>query len=58
MSASSKYTGFKNLELSLNVDNLLDKKAPLDLRYTELYNCFFHSVVGRYYAATMKYTFR
>jgi iron complex outermembrane recepter protein len=58
LALSTKYTGFKNLELTLNVDNLMDKKAPLDLRYAELYNYFFHNTVGRYFTAGLKYSFR
>ena len=53
-----RYTGIKNVELTAAIDNLLDYKAPLDSRNTELYNFQYHSIVGRFYRAGVKYTFR
>ncbi|MGZ8341530.1 MAG: TonB-dependent receptor plug domain-containing protein [Telluria sp.] len=58
------YTGFKNLSLSLNVQNLFDTKAPFDPRYGASsgaplagYNEGLHNPYGRYFTATAKYTF-
>ncbi|MEQ1595492.1 MAG: TonB-dependent receptor [Casimicrobium sp.] len=55
---NGKYTGFKNLEITGGVDNLLNRRAPLDSRNSELYNYNYHSIVGRYFSAGLKYTFR
>jgi iron complex outermembrane receptor protein len=59
------YTGFKNLSLSLNIQNLFDKKAPYDPRYgvntsaTPLqgYNEGLHNNKGRYFTFSANYTF-
>ncbi|RFP21874.1 TonB-dependent receptor [Duganella sp. BJB488] len=59
------YTGFKNLSLSLNIQNLFDKKAPYDPRYGVStaasplagYNEGLHSNQGRYFTFSANYTF-
>ncbi len=60
------YTGIKNLSLNVNVQNLLDTKAPYDPSYgasttsgapLEGYNEGLHNPYGRYFAVTAKYTF-
>lgn len=58
------YTGFKNLSLTLNIQNLLDTKAPYDPRYVGSggapgvgYNEGLHNQYGRYFSASAKYTF-
>jgi iron complex outermembrane receptor protein len=59
------YGGFKNLNLSLNVQNLFDKKAPYDPRYgvstaavpLEGYNPGLHNNQGRYFTFSANYTF-
>ena len=59
------YSGFRNLVLSLNVQNLFDKKAPYDPRYgvntaaTPLagYNQDLHNNQGRYSTFSANYTF-
>ena len=58
------YTGIKNLSLTLNIQNLLDTKAPYDPRYVGSggapgvgYNEGLHNQYGRYFSATAKYSF-
>ena len=58
------YTGFKNLNLNLNIQNVLDKKAPYDPGFAGTgsapgtgYNAGIHNPYGRYFSATAKYTF-
>ncbi|MFC0167929.1 TonB-dependent receptor domain-containing protein [Pseudoduganella danionis] len=59
------YTGFKNVSVSLNVQNLFDTKAPYDPRYgvntagTPLqgYNEGLHNNQGRYFTFSASYTF-
>ncbi|MRX07996.1 TonB-dependent receptor [Pseudoduganella sp. FT25W] len=58
------YTGFKNLSLSLNIQNLFDKKAPYDPRYGATsgaplagYNEGLHNNYGRYFTFNATYTF-
>ncbi|WP_348695233.1 TonB-dependent receptor [Duganella fentianensis] len=59
------YTGFKNLSLSFNIQNLLDTKAPYDPRYgvnsaaTPLqgYNEGLHNNQGRYFTFSASYAF-
>lgn len=59
------YTGFKNLSLSLNIQNLFDKKAPYDPRYgvstaaapLQGYNEGLHNNYGRYFTFNATYTF-
>lgn len=59
------YTGFKNLSLTLNIQNLFDTKAPYDPAYgtntsaTPLagYNEGLHNPYGRYFTVSAKYTF-
>jgi iron complex outermembrane recepter protein len=58
LGANLRYSGFRNLELTAAVDNLLDTRAPLDSKNTELYNYNYHSIIGRFYRAGIKYTFK
>jgi iron complex outermembrane receptor protein len=59
------YTGFKNLTLNLNIQNLFDKKAPYDPRYgtstaavpLEGYNQSLHNNYGRYFTFSANYVF-
>ncbi len=59
------YTGFKNLTLSFNIQNLLDTKAPYDVRYGTNtagsplagYNEGLHNNQGRYFTFSAGYTF-
>lgn len=57
------YSGIKNLTLSLNIKNLLDKQAPYDPRYGtasqfEGYNTQLHNGMGRTFRVTAKYAFK
>ena len=55
------YTGFKNLELGMFVNNLDNVQAPFDSTQTTniyaAYQSAYHSVVGRFFKLTAKYTF-
>ncbi|WBS03410.1 TonB-dependent receptor [Pseudoduganella sp. SL102] len=59
------YTGFKNLTLNVNVQNLFDKRAPYDpaegISSTFLpeagYNQGLHNNYGRYFTVSAKYAF-
>ena len=58
------YTGFKNLSLNVNVQNILDTKAPYDPGTGGTgatpglgYNEGLHNPYGRYFQVTAKYTF-
>ncbi len=56
-----RYSGFKDLVLSLTVNNIEDRQAPLDQRRETRftwYNPSYHSALGRYFQLTGKYTFR
>ena len=63
--AGYTYTGFKNLTLTVNVQNLFDTKAPFDPRYgvnassaaLEGYNAGLHNPYGRYFSFSAKYQF-
>ncbi|NYE63584.1 iron complex outermembrane receptor protein [Duganella sp. 1224] len=62
--ASYSYTGFKNWSLSLNIQNLFDKRAPYDPRYGASsgaplagYNEGLHNPWGRYFTFNASYTF-
>jgi iron complex outermembrane receptor protein len=62
---SYTYTGFKNLSLSANVQNLFDKAAPYDPDYAGTatapgigYNTKQHNPYGRYWTLTARYTFK
>jgi iron complex outermembrane receptor protein len=57
------YTGIKNLTLSMNIKNILDKAAPYDPRYgtstvVEGYNSQLHNGMGRNFRVTAKYAFK
>ena len=59
------YTGFKNLTLNINIQNLMDKKAPYDPRVglsttaapLAGYNAGLHNPYGRYFQLTAGYAF-
>ncbi|MFL6657300.1 MAG: TonB-dependent receptor plug domain-containing protein [Massilia sp.] len=58
------YTGIKNLSLNLNIQNLMDTKAPYDPRYGATsgaplagYNSGLHNPYGRYFQLTANYAF-
>ncbi len=60
---SYSYTGIKNLTLSVNVRNFLDKAAPYDPRYgtsttVEGFNSQLHNGMGRNFRVTAKYVFK
>ncbi|MBV8603988.1 MAG: TonB-dependent receptor [Pelomonas sp.] len=53
------YTGFKDLALGLNIQNLGDAKAPYDPAATYLgYNVGLHNPYGRYYTVSASYKFK
>ena len=53
------YTGFKDLTLSLNIQNLGAAKAPYDPNAGYLgYNTGMHNPYGRYYTVSATYTFK
>jgi iron complex outermembrane receptor protein len=53
------YTGFKNWTMSLNIQNLLDEKAPYDPGYTASgFNESLHNPYGRYFTLNARYTFK
>ena len=53
------YTGFKDLSLSLNIQNIGDAKAPYDPAATYLgYNTGLHNPYGRYYTVSASYKFK
>ena len=49
------YSGFKNLVLTVGVDNVLDELAPF-YNYSNLYNFEFSDNIGRYYYAGLSYS--
>ena len=52
------YTGFKNLSLGINIQNLFDRAAPYDPGYaTTGYNEGLHNNYGRYFNFNARYTF-
>ncbi len=52
------YTGFKNLSLGMNIQNLFDRAAPYDPALpTEGYNEGLHNAYGRYFTFNARYTF-
>jgi iron complex outermembrane recepter protein len=56
-----RYTGFKDLTLTLTVNNIEDRQAPLDQRRETRFTWFspnYHSALGRYYQLAARYTFR
>jgi iron complex outermembrane receptor protein len=62
--AGYTYTGFKNLSLNLNIQNLFDTKAPYDPNYSATagaplvgYNEGLHNPYGRYFSFTARYVF-
>ncbi|NVD70835.1 TonB-dependent receptor [Duganella sp. BJB1802] len=60
-SAYIGYKGFRNLELSLSVQNLANKEAPMDasqLAYLQGYGTSYHSQLGRYVQLTASYKFK
>jgi iron complex outermembrane receptor protein len=52
------YTGFKNLSLSLNIQNFTDEQAPYDPTAGQLgYNAGLHNPYGRYFTVSASYKF-
>jgi iron complex outermembrane receptor protein len=52
------YTGFRNLTLGLNIQNLLDTKAPYDPAAAATgYNAGLHNNTGRYFNVSARYAF-
>lgn len=55
------YSGFKNMVLSLNVENIFDSKAPYDpstlSNTTGGYNAALHNARGRYFTVKANYKF-
>ena len=52
------YTGFKNVSLSVNIQNLFDRAAPYDPGYPAAgYNEGLHNNYGRYFTFNGRYTF-
>jgi iron complex outermembrane recepter protein len=55
------YTGFKNLSLTANIQNLFDEAAPYDPRAGGIggtgYNAGLHNQYGRYFSVSAKYKF-
>lgn len=58
MDAGVRYTGFRNLSLRAGVRNIQNKRPPLDLTYTELYNLVYHNILGKTYNVGFSYSFR
>ncbi len=60
MSFGYSYKGLKNTVLSVNVQNITDKKAPYSPTTTSgdiAHNNTLHNATGRYIRASMRYTF-
>ena len=56
---STTYTGFKNWTMSLNIQNLLDTKAPYDPGYSAAgFNQTLHNPYGRYFSLAARYVFK
>jgi iron complex outermembrane receptor protein len=57
--AGYTYTGIKNLRLSLNIQNILDTKAPYDPNTVAAgYNSGLHNNMGRYFRVSASYNFK
>ena len=53
------YTGFKNMTLSLNIQNFTDEKAPYDPTGGQIgYNAGLHNPYGRYFTVSASYKFK
>jgi iron complex outermembrane receptor protein len=53
------YTGVKNWTMSLNIQNLLDAKAPYDPGYGAAgFNQTLHNPYGRYFSLSARYVFK
>ncbi len=55
------YKGWRNLHLSLSVQNLANKEAPFDasqIAYLQGYSPLYHSQLGRYVQLTASYQFK
>jgi len=60
-SAYVSYKGFRNLELSMSVQNLANKEAPMDasqIAYLQGYSPSYHSQLGRFVQLTASYKFK
>ncbi|MCY4746024.1 TonB-dependent receptor [Pelomonas sp. UHG3] len=56
---SYSYTGFKNLTLAFNIQNVMDEKAPYDPGATYLgHNTGLHNALGRYFTVSASYKFK
>jgi iron complex outermembrane recepter protein len=56
-----RYSGFKDTVLSLTINNIEDRQAPLDQRREgnlTWYSSSYHSALGRYFQISGRYTFR
>jgi iron complex outermembrane recepter protein len=53
------YKGFKDIELDLVIQNLSDKRPPVDPNTYRLpaFNADFHNSLGRYYTVSFRYNF-
>lgn len=51
------YRGFQGMDLQLNIDNLLNKTAPLDPTSSQHYFGGLHDATGRYFSVSMRYKF-
>ena len=60
LDAGYTYRGFKNTTLSVNVQNLLDTRAPYDPGATVYlgYNSGMHNPYGRYWTVSASYSFK
>jgi iron complex outermembrane receptor protein len=59
--AHVSYKGFRNLELSLTVQNVANKEAPFDasqIPYLQGYSPSYHSQLGRFVQLTASYKFK
>ncbi len=53
------YTGFKDLTLNFNIQNIMNEQAPYDPGATYLgYNTGLHNGLGRYFTVSASYKFR
>jgi iron complex outermembrane recepter protein len=56
-----RYSGFKDLVLTLTVNNIEDRQAPLDQRRETRFTWYqptYHNALGRYFQIAGRYTFR
>ncbi len=58
MDLMARYTGFKNWTVRAGIKNVQNKRPPLDMNNTELYNLVYHNILGKIYTASINYSFR